>query len=310
MSKLLIIGLGSMAAEYVKVAHHLGIEAVAIGRDENKCNAFADTHRISCLRAEPSELITQFDANTPVVNCVSFPSLFAVNKALIEAGFKHILTEKPGAINAIEVGELVHFAQEKSSKLYVAYNRRHFASVLKLKEILREQKPTSCLFEFTEWSHVIETLNKDAVSLSNWFYGNSTHVLDLVCDLIGKPKEISAYISGDLPWHPAGSVFSGAGVSVNDIVFSYSANWQSAGRWGIEVCTVQGKYLLRPMEKLAFIPKGKINAEDIEVHEVDGLKPGLLSQLQAFIGNHAASLLHIGQHYDNCISFYDKVLKR
>ena len=76
---------------------------------------------------------------------------------------------------------------------------------------------------------------------------NSTHVIDLVFDLIGLPAEGKwhGWHVGSLDWHPASARFHGAGLS--ELVFlSYHADWESAGRWAVEISTRKNKYILRP----------------------------------------------------------------
>ena len=75
-------------------------------------------------------------------------------------------------------------------------------------------------------------------------------MVDLAFNLGGIPKELSSFTAGSLDWHPSAAVFSGAGISENGAPFNYRANWESAGRWGVEVLTKEHKLILRPMEKL------------------------------------------------------------
>lgn len=49
-----------------------------------------------------------------------------------------------------------------------------------LKKIIAEDGGiTSFNFEFTEWAHVIEKLDYPREVFENWFFVNSTHVVDL-----------------------------------------------------------------------------------------------------------------------------------
>ena len=61
----------------------------------------------------------------------------------------------------------------------------------------------------------------------------------LNCDA---PAEIQAF--------PSASIFSGGGISDSDALFSYQANWESAGRWNVEVNTNKHRLIFRPMERL------------------------------------------------------------
>ena len=64
--------------------------------------------------------------------------------------------------------------------MYIGYNRRFYASTQKALEIIALDKGVkSFSFDFTEWSHEIESLKKDIAVKNSWFLCNSTHLLDL-----------------------------------------------------------------------------------------------------------------------------------
>ena len=50
-------------------------------------------------------------------------------------------------------------------------------------------------------------------------FGNSSHVIDLVFHLIGKPMDWNFWHSGTIDWHPSSSKFVGAGITDRNILF-------------------------------------------------------------------------------------------
>ena len=161
---------------------------------------------------------------------------------------------------------------------------------------------TSFNFEFTEWVHEIEKLKKAPVVKENWFLSNSTHVVDMAFYLGGNPKEISCYTEGSLEWHPSASIFSGAGISETGALFSYQANWESAGRWCVEVLTKKNKLIFRPLEKLQVQKKGSVNIDfvkDINYSLDQKYKPGIFLQVKAFLKTKKFGLLDIYEHAIN-----------
>lgn len=93
-------------------------------------------------------------------------------------------------------------AKQKEANVFYAYNRRYFASVLKAQEIIAEDGGVKSFnFEFTEWGHVIEKSGHSAEDLSNWFYANSSHVVDLAFFLGGTPTQMNCVTAGELTWH-------------------------------------------------------------------------------------------------------------
>ena len=127
---------------------------------------------------------------------------------------------------------------------------------------------------------------------------NSTHVVDLAFNLGGLPKELASYTSGSLDWHPSASVFCGAGKSDKNALFNYAANWESAGRWSIEILTKNHKLILRPMEKLQIQNRGSIAlnfVSDIDYSLDEKYKPGLFLQTNNFIACNFNNLCSIHQ---------------
>jgi hypothetical protein len=101
----------------------------------------------------------------------------------------------------------------------------------------------------------------------------------------GKPKDFCSFISGTLDWHPSASIFSGAGVCEGGALFSYQANWESPGRWAVELLTQNNRLILRPLEKLQIQRKGSNNIDFVECdYSLDELfKPGLFVQTKTFL---------------------------
>lgn len=179
-----------------------------------------------------------------------------------------LLIEKPAALYQQELQELYEKSIETKAKVYIAYNRRFFSSVMEESKIIKADGGiTSLHFEFTEWADRIKELSKPKEVLNRWLLANSTHVIDLVFFLIGRPSNLETYVGGNEEWHPDGSIFVGMGKSEKNIPFSYHSNWSSVGRWGIEVLTEKRKLILRPMEKLKHVIKNIVVEQEIEIDD-------------------------------------------
>jgi len=209
-----------------------------------------------------------------------------------------------------EFEELVNLSEIKKANIYIAYNRRYFASVIKAKEIIEQDGGVvSFNFEFTEWAHVIAPLKKGNDVKEKWFLSNSTHVVDLAFNIGGIPKEFSSFTNGSLDWHPSASVFCGAGISENGALFNYTANWERAGRWGVEILTKNNKLILRPMEKLQIQKRGTILetfVTDIDYSLDDNFKPGLYLQTKNFLKNNFDNMCSIKEQNNN-VEIYNKI---
>lgn len=311
MNNVWLIGAGLMAQDYIKVLKDLKKNFIVIGRGEITSE---QCEKATGCQVKPGGLSKFLD--TKPENCshaivaVGVEALYSTTKELVEYGIKNILVEKPAALHELEFGTLSKLSQERNAHIYVAYNRRFYASVIKAQEIMDEDGGvTSFNFEFTEWGHVIAPLPKAEWVKEKWFLSNSTHVVDLAFFLGGEPKELCAFTQGGLGWHPSAGVFSGAGTSTKNALFSYQANWESAGRWSVEVLTKEHRLILCPMEKLKIQKRGSIVQEldeSIDYTLDDTYKPGLYLQVNNFLNNNTDKLCTIEEQY-KMINIYNRI---
>ena len=311
MDNVWLIGAGVMAQEYIKVLDDLKREIVVIGRGVETAKKCQEATGCSVLLGGLNEFLnTKPEICTHAIVSVGVERLYDTTKELLEYGVENILVEKPGAIYKEEFQELYTLSKEKNSNVLIAYNRRFYASVIKAEKIIKEDAGvTSFNFEFTEWSHEIEKLIKADGVMERWFLGNSTHVVDLAFYLGGKPKEISSFSSGGVSWHPSASNFSGAGVSEKNALFSYHANWESAGRWSVEILTKEHRLILRPMEKLQIQKRGTIAQvfdDSIDYRLDEKYKPGLYLQTKNFLNDNFNGMCTIDEQF-NILNVYNQM---
>lgn len=298
--KVWIIGAGDMACQYTKVLDGLGYQFDTIGRGEESARKYEEQTKHNIIRGGIENYIKN-GAELPEYAIVTvYPaSLYEVTSALTYAGIKKILVEKPGGINLTEVSRLSKGAASMGAKVYVAYNRRFYASTIEAKKLIeKDGGVTSFNFEFTEWAHLLRQYEKPADLLENWFMANSTHVVDLAFYLGGIPRQISSYVSGKLDWHTRAARYGGAGITAKDATFTYKANWESAGRWSVEILTREHKYLFEPLEQLKIQTRGSIKVEPYEIDDkLDReYKPGLYLQTKAFLEGDERNLIAIEEH--------------
>ena len=297
---LLLVGSGRMALDYAKVLQALGIPFDVIGRRPETCAAFAAKTGVEPLSggliAAFARLVT---CPQSAIVTVDVEQLASVTEYLLIRGVRRILVEKPAGLNAAEIAATARLAKQKGAEVFVAYNRRFYASTQKARElIVADGGVTSFFFEFTEWSHQIATLPTPKPVKRQWFLCNSSHVCDLAFFLCGGPSELSTHSKGALDWHPAGAQFVGCGVSVTGAPFSYHSNWESAGRWGVEICTRKRRLYLRPLEALSEQMRGDLVLAPVPLDDrLDKeFKPGIYEQTRAFLGGNDAGLLPIEDH--------------
>jgi len=309
-TNLLLVGAGQMASEYAKVLKALDANFTVVGRSIKSAEEFYTKTGIKPATGGIESFLTEKKFSTLPDTAIIATNAEELAKAatfLIEKGIKKILTEKPAALTISEIEQLDALQLKKNATIYVAYNRRFYASVRKTKEIIAEDGGVSSFnFEFTEWSHVIEKANKPQEVKQKWFLANSTHVVDLAFYLGGKPQEISCYTSGNLAWHTPSAIFSGSGISVNNALFSYQANWTAPGRWGVEILTRKHRLILKPLEELWLQNIGSVNIEKVALDDkIDkDFKPGLYEQVKSFLNDDTKNMKTLHEQKEDFKLYY------
>ena len=294
-----LIGPGNIGKDYVKVLKEFDLDITVIGRSKK------DDFPLP-VYDKGIESYLKFrlpDIPKYSIVAVNESELYNTTKILLEIGVKNILVEKPGSLSIKELTSLNDTATDKNSNVYIGYNRRFYKSVQKCRDLIKNNKPLNVNFEFTEWTHNIDLNHYTKYELERFFLCNSSHVVDLVFHLFGKPKSLNSYTSGGLDWHPSSSVFSGSGKTIDDVLFSYNANWSSAGRWSVEINLTDYKLILKPLEKLFLQEKGSLDVEEIKIDN-DLYKPGLYGEVKDFLSGNDKVLCSLSEQINNFKWYY------
>ena len=304
-----LIGAGYMAQEYAKVLNELVPEYEVIGRGEKSALNFESNTKHKVTKGGLTSALEISKSPDQAIVAVGVENLSNIAIELVQAGVQRILLEKPAGLNKKEVKDVHEIATSYGVDIMVAYNRRFYTSTKIIKELIRKDGgATSCIFEFTEWSQVIEPLIKAPGVKESWFLANSTHVVDLAFHICGFPKEFTAWQKGSLSWHPSSARFCGSGVTEQDVLFSYHADWSAPGRWGIEVLTKKNRYILQPLEELQVVELGSVKTQSIEIDDQKDkqFKPGVYNQLKAFLEADDSLFCSIEEQLQH-IDIYNKI---
>jgi len=277
-STVTVIGGGYMGQEYAKALECLDISNVTIiTNTEKDPKNFSNKFDYKILSGGYKKHVPLLKKQDLVIIATPTELLFSVCDLCLDYKQDNILVEKPGSLFIKDLKLL----EEKSqgSRIRIAYNRLCYTNVHLLKKLCNNEI-LSCTFDFTEWTHKIpfNRYTKDEYRL--WGISNSLHVISLAFELIGIPEKISCFHEGSLDWHPSGSIFTGSGISCNNIPFSYHANWESAGRWMVEIMTKNKSYRLMPLEGLFVCEKGSVDWNPVLFDSTSSkTKPGVLEQV-------------------------------
>lgn len=300
--KILLVGVGRMGLEYARVLQDMKIPFIPVGRGEETARIFKDKTGVSPVTGGVEKYLDKSgkDLDTAII-AVNVPDLYYQCRNLLLRGFKQILVEKPAALTAQEINALRETAYNECAKVYVAYNRRFLSSVAEAMKILSDDGGVmSFHFEFTEWSDKVEVFDAEPGEKERWFLSNSSHVADLAFFIGGRPVEMKSLTSGLLKWHRSASVFTGSGITDTGALFSYSANWNAPGRWGIELMSRNFRTILRPFEQLHIQKRGTITTERVPIDDTldQKFKPGLYSMADSFLNDRNSGLCTIDEQAD------------
>lgn len=311
MKKIWLVGTGHIALEYAKVLKELNADYLAIGRGKINVNKFITETQHNAIEGGLEEfLCTNPELPSHVIVTVNVESLSTTTSMLLKYGVKNILLEKPGVCEPSEINDLVNLTREQNAIILLAYNRRFYASTLKAQEIIKEDGGvTSFVFEFTEWAHKITTIFDGSRRFKYWFLGNSTHVVDLAFYLGGNPVQFSSFTSGSVDWHQSAAIFSGAGKTDKDALFSYHANWNAPGRWFVEICTNKHRLYFKPMETLQIQEIGSVDVNPVEIDDSldKHFKPGLYLQIKSYLDGDFSRFPTIDYHKLMIENYYLKI---
>lgn len=297
----LVIGVGKMGAAHLSALAALspdsftgwapGSRPRAVERDVGGAPVRRDDLQTTLAAVRPTHVIVASPVET----------LTPIAIEVMKAGVKHLMIEKPAAMDQRECNLLLACAAETGAEIHVAYNRRFYASVRRALTDMRAagESIESVLFQFNEAMPAQGPGAAPEVK-ARWLLANSMHVIDTAFHPVGLPDMQRSHFQrrGGLSWHPAGSVFVGSGETTNGVPFAFHANWDAPGRWGFEWMTKSTRYVFRPMEKLSVMRRGRFDLEPMALDdEIDTrFKPGVYHQNAAFLaGDRTAGLVTLAE---------------
>ncbi|SMF37154.1 Predicted dehydrogenases and related proteins [Alteromonadaceae bacterium Bs31] len=286
---LYLIGAGYMASEYAKVLSAMDMEFQIVGRSEVRVAGLSNDYGVAGYSGGVESFVqknSNFDDDSAIV-CTPCETLSDITLQLLNAGFKKILLEKPGALSIHDLEKIKSNSEVNNALVQIGYNRRFYQATIELRNRLKNEELIAANFEITEWAHIVEKEVCASEVKQKWVYSNTSHVIDLVQYIAGSFVDLSVYNSGSLSWHSSSSRFVGAGKTQCGVLVSYCGYWDGPGRWSAEFVTTENRYILRPMEKLQVQQKGSVAiqpCQDVNYQLDEKFKPGIYMQVESFLG--------------------------
>ena len=283
---VLLLGGGRMGFEYCRALHAMHVRDVLVVTQNGDAaakiaDAFGyEVRRGGYQRVGGSHAYDLAIVATPIITLQNAADHCAA------IGCRNVLVEKPGALFSASLADWAATIATSQTRVRIAYNRVLYPSLWRFLDHVRDGcRITSCRYSFAElsrdrpegeyWPQEIH---------SRWGVANSLHVISMAHAAIGAPATLSARRAGRLEWHETGAQFVGEGQTDAGVPFTYHADWESAGRWSIEVFTTRGAFLFQPIEELSYRCNGSDAWQPIPVTQpFAGIKPGVAEQLAVML---------------------------
>jgi len=267
-----LIGCGDIARKRVAPAlsESLHSELVAISRaNRNLLDEFADTFRVPNRFADWRELVACDDVDA--VYIATPVNLHAAQTVAAAESGKHVLCEKPMALNVAECDRMMAAANASGVKLGVAYYRHFYPVVTRMKELIDSGeigKPIVAQVNAFEWfnpgpSNPRAWLLDPEISGGGPMFDFGCHRIQLLLHLLGPIKAVSAVRSTALFQRKvedtASASFEFTSGAIANVTVSHAVMdardsvtiWGSEGSIATEVLN-EGRLLIRTRDKERF----------------------------------------------------------
>jgi predicted dehydrogenase len=286
IKRVVIVGSGFMSHEYLKVLETFNnLEILIVGnREINPELRSGVLKRYLYLTGGFNNNINKVKKFNPhlIIIAASVISLTEIIIDCIKNNFQLILLEKPGFSSPKDLEKIKNYLIKSNTKILLAFNRRFYESVIKLKNLIMTDKILSGKFSFSERIWHLNKISKNEKELAIWYYVNSLHVIDLFFHICGDPIMINSNSSLKHKWKNNKTIYVGSGVTNKEVYFSYHSNWNAPDNWSIELFTEKKAYLLNPLEELRVKKLGENNYNKIKLNS-ENFKPGLYNQVNSII---------------------------
>ena len=173
--------------------------AAVCGRNESKVRLFAGEMCIPKWYTNYEAMLKDKEIDAVLIGTPNFLHYSQVLSAA-DAG-KHILCEKPMALNMTEAEKMVNVCDKKGITFMIAHHLRYKACNQRIKKILNEQKLgkiSSCRVQWS-FNRTASNRKKDWHTVKNLsgggqFVNVNSHCIDLLVYLFGSANKVSAFM--------------------------------------------------------------------------------------------------------------------
>ena len=280
MIKVAFIGAGNMTTHHMKAFASINsVEITGIySRTFENANLLSTLYPTCKVYNTIEDLYTETNSDLVVI---SVPEL-ATELVCLES-FKYpwkCLVEKPIGYN-LEIANLINEEALKYNRdIYVAFNRRHYASTRNLISELNKSNDLRYIHIYDQENpNAALTSGQPKLVVKNWMYANSIHLIDFVL-LFGRGTIKN--IENIIPFTD-NYILTKIKFDSGDIVI-YEGIWNAPAPWSVVVNTKNKRWEMRPIEKLFFQDFTSRQLQEYELDDLDIIyKPGLKVQAEEML---------------------------
>lgn len=270
MYKIVIVGAGNMAKEYVHVINKIKEFRIlgVVSRKNESFNKIQSRIRYKIQKFKFKNL--KKNKIDLILVAVSEENTLKILKRILDLN-SIVLCEKPIGINYSEFLDILETYKKRKKLLFVALNRRYYSSINYLKNSIRTKNINKITITDQQDLILAKKIGKNKNVIKYWMYANSIHLIDLI-NFFSSNSDYK--ILQKKVYKKLNKKIIKCTIQTKNIIFNYKSYWNINKRWEIKGF---GKkiYKLKPIEKIFEISKdNKIKELKISLKDIE-FKPGL-----------------------------------
>lgn len=283
MTKVAIIGAGSMAREHIRAFGSIpGVKVTGLhSRTRGKAELLAGEFGIENVCDDIASLKDKSGADLVVV---AVPEL-AANVVAKEAFAQDwaVLLEKPAGYDLDDAEDLFAAANGHAKPVMVGFNRRFYSSLRAVLKDINQRDELRYVHIQDQQSYVEARFHGHPEKVVEKFmYANSIHVVDMIiCLCRGDITEVRQI----MPWKGEETEIVLAHISFDSgDTALYEGIWSGPGPWACSVSTPSRRWVMQPLEKAAYQNANERTQIAVETESIDtDYKAGFVLQANAVV---------------------------
>jgi predicted dehydrogenase len=285
-----LFGAGRMGKEYAKVLRYLDHKFTLV-TSRTPRDILIDWVDLKLNNVRIITLEEYFRSDQiaeSVIVAVKSTATYKLCVDLLNQGVKEILAEKPLAYNSTELFFLKNLVEANKANLLIAYNRRFYQTINKVKDIALEDGGIDFIsLDISErlWTWEPEWKSKTEILSEYPLISQTSHMFDLVQYFLGEIKLLNVLTTGKFNYFDKPKFIINC-QSNDGILVNFYGNWAAPGNWQVKLSSKRTTFQFSNLENVS-ISKREVDSDVISFSKSEensgNFKAGVLEEVQAFI---------------------------